>query len=49
VQSLTGKEPNKTVNPDEVVAFGSAVEAGVLRGDVMDVLLLDVTPMSLGI
>ena len=49
VNEMTGKEPNKTVNPDEVVAIGASVQAGVLRGEVKDILLLDVTPLSLGI
>ena len=49
VKELFGKEPNLTVNPDEVVALGAAVQAGVLQGDVKDVLLLDVTPLTLGI
>ncbi|MEV0255715.1 molecular chaperone DnaK [Streptomyces sp. NPDC050732] len=49
VRELTGKDPHKGVNPDEVVALGAALQAGVIRGDVKDVLLLDVTPLSLGI
>ncbi|MFD5662577.1 molecular chaperone DnaK [Streptomyces hirsutus] len=49
VRELTGKDPHKGVNPDEVVAVGAALQAGVIRGDVKDVLLLDVTPLSLGI
>ena len=49
VKEFFGKEPNKSVNPDEVVAIGAAIQGGVLKGDVTDVLLLDVTPLSLGI
>ena len=47
IKKLTGKEPQKGVNPDEVVALGAAVQAGVLTGEVKDVVLLDVTPLSL--
>jgi len=49
VKKLFGKEPNRTINPDEVVAIGAAIQAGIMQGDVKDVLLLDVTPLSLGI
>jgi molecular chaperone DnaK len=49
VKAIFGKEPNKTINPDEVVAIGAAIQAGILQGDVKDVLLLDVIPLSLGI
>ena len=49
VKEIFGREPHKGVNPDEVVAVGAAVQGGVLRGEVKDVLLLDVTPLSLGI
>ena len=48
VKEIFGKEPSKGVNPDEVVAAGAAIQGGVLSGDVKDVLLLDVTPLSLG-
>src|SRR5699024_11195313 len=49
VRKETGKDPNKSVNPDEVVAMGAAIQGGVITGDVKDVVLLDVTPLSLGI
>src|SRR5512132_2372917 len=49
INELTGKEPHKGVNPDEVVAVGAAIQAGVLKGDVKDILLLDVTPLTLGV
>ena len=49
VKEIFGKEPHKGVNPDEVVAVGAAIQGGVLKGEVKDILLLDVTPLSLGI
>src|SRR5205814_305972 len=49
VQKVFGKEPNRNINPDEVVAVGAAIQGGILRGDIKDMILLDVTPLSLGI
>jgi molecular chaperone DnaK len=49
VEEFFGRKPSKGVNPDEVVAMGAAIQGGVLRGDVKDILLLDVTPLSLGL